>query len=171
MELGETTGSSAEMITYVTYTDPNNFYSFERPRYWIDRSEKGVTEFDGPTKHRVYYTIVVPSILLPKSMGGVFETKEDYVAALENQWSSQAQNYKKYSSGTTIVNGREAIVIIAAYTLQGNRYKTKQIVFESDKGYFIRIAYTGPEDGFNDYMPVMDKIQETFKIIDTEGRI
>lgn len=170
MELGETTGSSADMITYITHTDPNNYYSFERPRYWIDKSGKGITEFDGPSKHGVYYTIVVPSLIMPKSRGGSFETKEDAVAALEDQWKT-AQDYKRHSLGTTTVNNKQAVEIIATFGYQSNTYKTKQVVFESDKGFLIRIAYTGPEEDFNEYMPVMDKVLETFKIIDTQGRI
>lgn len=170
MEFGETTGSSADMITYIAHTDPNNYYSFERPRYWIDKTAKGITEFDGPTKNGVYYTIVVPSLIMPKSMGGAFETKENYVAALENQWKT-AENYKRIGIVPTIINNKEAIEIIAAYTYQGKRYKTKQFIFESDKGFLMRMAYTGPEEGFNDYMPVMDRMVETFRIIDTQGRI
>lgn len=170
MEVGESTTSSADMITYITHTDKNNFYSFERPRYWIDKSEKGVTEFDGPSKHGVYYTIVVPSLIMPKSMGGAFETKEIYVAALESQWKT-AEDYKRIGLVTTTINNKEALEIIAVFTYQGKRYKTKQFIFESDKGFFIRMVYNGPEEGFNDYMPVMDKMVETFKIIDTTGRI
>lgn len=169
-EIGESTTSSADMITYITHTDKNNFYSFERPRYWIDKSEKGVTEFDGPSKQGVYYTIVVPSLIMPKSMGGSFETKENYVAALESQWKTVG-DYKRFSLGTTTVNNKQAAEIIATFTYQDKRYKTKQVVFESDKGFFIRIAYTGPEEEFSAYMPVMDKVLETFKIIDTQGRI
>ena len=167
VELGETTGSSAAAITYITHTNPNGFYSFERPRYWLDKSEGGITEFDGPTKNAVYYTIVVPSIIMPQSLGGDFETKEDYVASLESQWGT-AKDYSKLSLGTITVDNKEAAEIVATYTYQGYQYKTRQVVFESDNGFFIRIAYTGPKEGFNDYMPVMDRALETFKILDIE---
>ena len=165
-EVGETTSSSADRITYIPHTDINNFYSFERPRYWVDSSEKAITQFDGPTKNGVYYTIVVPSLILPKFLGGPFETQEDYVASLEDLWKT-TEDYKRISLVSTVINNKGALEIIAAYTYQGKRWKTKQFIFETPKGFFIRLAYSGPEEGFNDYMPVMDRMVETFRIIDT----
>ncbi len=160
VEIGETTGSSAEAITYVPYT--GNLYSFERPQYWLDASEGGMTEFDGPT-NGVQYTLVVPSIVMPQSEGGAYATKEDYIASLESQWAT-ADDYRRISLGTTVVDGREAAEIIAVYSLQGYQVMTRQVVFETDIGFF-RIAYTGPEEGFNDYMSVMDRALETFQVL------
>ncbi|MBI4153272.1 hypothetical protein HY497_02000 [Candidatus Woesearchaeota archaeon] len=159
VELGETTGSSANEITYVSYADSTGIYSFERPQYWTDQSVDGVTEFDGPTNNGVYYTIIV------MTKRGDFETKEDYVAYLESQWET-AESYAKLSLGTTTVDGKEAAEIVVTYSYQGHQYKTRQAVLELENGHLIRIAYTGPEEGFADYMPVMDKALETFNVLD-----
>ena len=153
---------SALMLVQTVYAYNNSAYGFSMtppPGWTVDESVSGtVVMFYGPLMPETGTNANINVVV-----GNSNQTLSDAISSLKTDYPTEFTNYSLVSESSQNIGGLSSYELVYTFSLDGNNYKEKQVLF-IENGHDYIISCTATPSKYDTYSSAFEQSIQTFQL-------
>ncbi len=144
------------------------FYSIKYPADWnYEKPKQGVVLFNGKKGSPAYFATVNIQTILSKKAGGQYSSLAEIKSDLTKQIMTHDPNAKIIAQGKaelpTNPKAYQGEYLVFTHTINNHMFKQMQLLLNKENGLaFYSWTYTSPEEIYDQYLPIAQKMYESW---------
>ncbi|MCX9078365.1 MAG: DcrB-related protein [Candidatus Methanoperedens sp.] len=163
----ENNATYGKPINFTTYTDSEFNISIEYPADWEVVQNESRISFILPKKSKDGYTTLNIQALLSIDSGGKYESTENVVSDLMQQFQEKTKNLRINYKRESILGKSKGKELNVSYTLNDVNY-TQTMIIAKENNYFYALTYFSPSAQYEEYTYTYIRAKNSFNSIGTK---